>query len=109
MLNPKPSTPELSGEVPFKKLKDIMKMDMLQNKTAAEIKNIWLEYHKRKDDVLVATLPSETYNLLTERAKENPTFILPLPRSQGFEFFLLQFSSNSVHFTPLLCYQVRGV
>lgn len=83
-----------------------MKLDLLQDKTAKEIENIWLEYHKHKDDVLVATIPTETYNLLTERSKEYPIFILPLPRSQGFEFFLLQFASNSVHFTPLLCYQV---
>lgn len=84
-----------------------MKLDLLENKTAKEIENIWLEYHKQKDDVLVATIPAETYNLLTERSKEYPIFIVPLPRSQGYEFFLLQFASNSVHFTPLLCYQVR--
>lgn len=108
LLNPKPSIKApISGEVPFKKLDDIMKLDLLQDKTADEIKNIWLEYHKHKDNVLVAAIPTETYNLLTERSKEYPIFILPLPRSQGFEFFLLQFASNSVHFTPLLCYQVR--
>lgn len=82
-----------------------MKIELLQDKTADEIKEIWIQYHKQKD-VLVATIPTETYNLLTERSKEFPLFILPLPRSQGFEFFLLQFASNTVHFTPLLCYQV---
>lgn len=84
-----------------------MKVDLLQDKTAKEIEKIWLDYHKNKDEVLVATIPADTYNLLTERSKEYPLFILPLPRSQGFEFFLLQFATNSVHFTPLLCYQVR--
>lgn len=83
-----------------------MKLDLLQDKTAKEIEHIWLEYHKQKDDVLVATIPTETYNILTDRSKEHPIFIIPLPRSQGYEFFLLQFASNSVHFTPLLCYQV---
>lgn len=82
-----------------------MKLERLQGKTAEEIKSIWLDYHKQKD-VLVATIPTETYKLLTERAKEYPLFIFPLPRSQGFEFFLLQFANNTVHFTPLLCYQV---
>lgn len=82
-----------------------MKLDLLQDKTADEIKEIWLQYHKEKD-VLVASIPTETFNLLMERSKEYPLFILPLPRSQGFEFFLLQFASNTVHFTPLLCYQV---
>lgn len=82
-----------------------MKMDLLQDKTADEIETIWLQYHKEKD-VVVATIPADTYKLLTERSKEHPIFILPLPRSQGFEFFLLQFAGNTVHFTPLLCYQV---
>lgn len=86
-----------------------MKMDLLHDKTADEIKSIWLEYHKQKKDVLVAAIPTDTYNLLTERSNQYPIFLLPLPRSEGYEFFVLQFAANSVHFTPLLCYQVRNV
>lgn len=109
LLNPKkPIDGKPAAEVPFKKLDDIMKLDLLQDKTADELKDIWLQYHKEKD-VLVATIPSETYKLLEQRAKEHPIFIFPLPRSQGFEFFLLQFAGNTVHFTPLLCYQVSWV
>lgn len=85
-----------------------MKLELLEDKSADEIKSIWLEYHKQKD-VLTATIPTDTFKLLVERAKEFPLFIFPLPRDQGFEFFLLQFSGNTVHFTPLLCYQVRPV
>lgn len=84
-----------------------MKLDLLQGKTADEIKTIWLEYHKQKENVVVAAIPNEKYDLLMQRSKEHPIFILPLPRSEGYEFFLLQFASNSVHFTPLLCYQVN--
>lgn len=109
LLNPKkPLDGKSAAEVPFKKLDDIMKLDLLQDKTADELKDIWLQYHKEKD-VLVATIPTETYKLLEQRSKEHPIFIFPLPRSQGFEFFLLQFSGNTVHFTPLLCYQVTRV
>lgn len=82
-----------------------MKIDMLQEKTADEIKNIWLEYHEKKD-VLVATIPNDVYDVLEKRSNEHPIFLVPLPRSQGFEFFMLQFAGNTVHFTPLLCYQV---
>lgn len=107
LLNPKkPLDSKSAGEVPFKKLDDIMKLDLLQDKTADEIKDIWLQYHKEKNDVLVATIPTETYKLLEQRSKEHPIFVLPLPRSQGFEFFLMQFAGNTVHFTPLLAYQV---
>lgn len=82
-----------------------MKLDLVENKTADEIKEIWLKYHKQKD-VLVATIPSVIYKILEQRGREHPIFIFPLPRSQGYEFFLLQFAANTVHFTPLLCYQV---
>lgn len=84
-----------------------MKLELLQDNTADEIKGIWLQYHKEKD-VVVATIPTETYKLLEQRSKEHPIFIVPLPRSQGFEFFLLQFAGNTVHFTSLLCYQVTN-
>lgn len=106
LLKPKTSIPGAPGEIPHKRLSDIMKVELLADKTADEIAKIWLDYHKEKD-VLVATIPTETFNLLTARGKESPIFILPLPRSQGYEFFLLQFASNTVHFTPLLCYQVH--
>lgn len=85
-----------------------MKLDLLTDKTADEIKAIWLEYHKQKD-TLVATIPTPIYKTLEQRSKEHPLFIFPLPRSQGFEFFLLQFAGNTVHFTPLLCYQVLNL
>lgn len=106
LLNPKSQLDKTKGaELPHKKLSDIMKIELLENKTADEIKQIWFEYHSKKD-VLVAAIPTATYNLLSARGKQYPMFIFPLPRSQGYEFFLLQFASNTVHFTPLLCYQV---
>lgn len=104
-MRPKSNVDPKNAELPHKKLDDIMKVDLLEGKTAEEIKSIWIEYHKQKD-VLVATIPTETYNLLQVRGKSYPLFIFPLPRSQGYEFFLLQFASNTVHLTPLLCYQV---
>lgn len=107
LLNPKPSTASnsLTGETE-KRLSDIMKVELLEDKTIDEIKHIWLEYHKQKE-VLVATIPTNVYETQMKRGKTYPLFIFPLPRSEGFEFFLAQFALNTVHFTPLLCYQVR--
>lgn len=105
LLKPKQRLDGTSGEIPYKKLSDIMKVDLLADKSTDEIRKIWMEYHKDKD-VLVATIETSTYELLSQRAKEHPLFIFPLPRSQGYEFILLQFAHNTVHFTPLLCYQV---
>lgn len=85
-----------------------MKLDLVQDKTSEEVAQIWLEYHRQKD-VLNATIPVDKFDVLMARAKKHPMFIIPLPRSEGFEFFLFQFSANTVHFTPLLCYQVGGI
>ncbi|XP_059609917.1 ATP synthase mitochondrial F1 complex assembly factor 1 [Phlebotomus argentipes] len=105
LLKPKESLKE-KGEIPHKKLDDIMKIDLVEGKSADEIRSIWLEYHKMKD-VIAAAIPTEQYDLQQNRAKSHPIFVLPIPRSQGFEFIMLQFAANSVHFTPLLCYQVH--
>jgi ATP synthase mitochondrial F1 complex assembly factor 1 len=105
LMNPK-KTVTSKPEVQAKKLKDLMKVDLLNNKTVEEIKAIWLKYHKDKD-VITAIIPSDIYKIMIEFAKKYPVFIFPIPRSQGYEFIMLQFALNSVHFTPLLCYQVH--
>lgn len=83
-----------------------MKMDLLNDKTVDEIKHIWLEYHKTKD-VIAAVITKDQFDQLMQRAKEYPLFLIPIPRSEGFEFIMLQFAANTVHFTPLLCYQAH--
>lgn len=105
LLNPKDKLKK-PDEIPHKQLADIMKLELVQDKNAEEIAQIWLEYHKHKD-VLNATIPVDTYDQLMARGKQHPMFIFPLPRSEGYEFFLFQFAANTVHFTPLLCYQVH--
>ncbi|XP_036348062.1 ATP synthase mitochondrial F1 complex assembly factor 1-like [Rhagoletis pomonella] len=108
LLNPKQSRKnEQVSEIPYKKLADIMKLELMEDKTAEEISKIWYEYHKTKD-VLAATLTVSQFDTLMERAKQYPIFLLPLPRSEGFEFIMLQFAANAVHFTPLLAYQVHA-
>jgi ATP synthase mitochondrial F1 complex assembly factor 1 len=107
LLNPKdPRKMGKMNEVPHKQLKDIMKTELLEGKSAEEIKQIWLQYHQKKD-VIAAVIPTQIFNTLIENAKKFPIFIFPVPRSQGYEFIMFQFSANTVHFTPLLCYQVR--
>ncbi|XP_055590452.1 ATP synthase mitochondrial F1 complex assembly factor 1 [Uranotaenia lowii] len=89
-----------------KKLEDIMKVELVAEKSAAEVGEIWLKYHQGKE-ALSAAIPREQYDLMIERARKYPIFILPIPRSQGYEFMLLQFFANTVHFTPLINYQVH--
>jgi ATP synthase F1 complex assembly factor 1 len=105
LMNPKQPI-DAKSELPFKKLEDIMKIELLNGKSVEEITKIWLEYHKSKD-VIAAVVPIGTYNTMVDVAKKFPIFIFPIPRSQGFEFIMFQFAANTIHFTPLLCYQVH--
>uniref|UniRef100_W8C4F5 ATP synthase mitochondrial F1 complex assembly factor 1 n=1 Tax=Ceratitis capitata TaxID=7213 RepID=W8C4F5_CERCA len=108
LLNPKqPLNAKEGNEIPYKKLEDIMKIELIVDKTAEEISKIWYEYHTKKD-VLAATLTVNQFDTLMERAKQYPIFLLPVPRSEGFEFIMLQFAANAVHFTPLIAYQVHA-
>lgn len=87
-----------------KLLSDVMKTELIDGKLAEEIKTIWIEYHKHKD-CIAASVPLSTFELIQLRAEQFPLFLLPLPRDQGYEFILCQFSGNEVHFTPLISYQ----
>ena len=104
-MNPKNKAADVKGEIPYKRIEDIMKLELIQGKPIEDIKKIWLEYHLQKE-VIAAVIPTEKFNTLMENAKQHPVFIFPIPRSQGFEFIMFQFAANTVHFTPLLCYQV---
>jgi ATP synthase mitochondrial F1 complex assembly factor 1 len=105
LMRPKKATAEAKAEIPYKKLEDIMKLDLLEGRPVAEITAIWLEYHKLKETI-AAVIPTKVFEKLMSTAKKFPLFIFPIPRSQGFEFIMFQFAANTVHFTPLLCYQV---
>ncbi|XP_031333369.1 ATP synthase mitochondrial F1 complex assembly factor 1-like isoform X1 [Photinus pyralis] len=87
-------------------LDKIMKIDLIENKDANEIAEIWNHYHKTKD-AISAIIPKEAYEEMKINAKKYPTFLFPIPRSQGYEFIMCQFFYNTVHFTPLLNYQVH--
>lgn len=106
LMNPKKPIEKKPAEIPYKKLEDVMKLDLLEDASVEEITKIWLEYHKQKE-VIAAVIPTAIFDKLMERSKKYPIFLFPVPRSQGFEFMMLQFAANTIHFTPLLCYQVR--
>ncbi|XP_075976428.1 ATP synthase mitochondrial F1 complex assembly factor 1 [Anticarsia gemmatalis] len=105
VLNPKEALKDQS-EAQEKKLNDILKIDLVQDKDAAEIQTIWEEYHKNKE-VISAIIPNDLYRAQQEQTKEFPTFLFPLPRDQGYEFIMCQSYGHTVHFTPLLAYQVH--
>lgn len=100
------------------KLNDIMDVDKLEAhvKTREELETIWMTYHKEEctskntgevENYLISgTIGAAKYRQLQANSKAYPIFLLPLPRDQGYEFFLVQFHLNEVHITSLLAYQV---
>lgn len=104
VLNPKESK-KGDFNVKEKCLDDIFKTELVQDKDAPEIQAIWQEYHKDKK-VICATIPVDLYKDVKEQMILYPIFIVPLPRSQGYEFIMSQVDGHTVHFTPLLAYQV---
>ncbi|KAK9695586.1 ATP11 protein [Popillia japonica] len=105
LLQPKKKLETLSdpSDEPLDK---IMKTDLIRDKEPDEIKKIWEQYHIQKD-IIAATIPSAEFDIIIEQSKKFPIFIFALPRSQGYEFIMSEFKQNTVHFTPLICYQVH--
>ena len=87
-------------------LSSIMKMELIEGKSKTEIANIWQEYHKQKD-CIAATLSKEQFEKMFNRGQKYSTFLLPLPRDNGYEFIVSQFHGSEIHMTPLLWYQTH--
>ncbi|KAH9523694.1 ATP synthase mitochondrial F1 complex assembly factor 1 [Bulinus truncatus] len=86
-------------------LDSIMKVDLIRDKTAEEITQIWNEYHQGKD-CLYAVLKANVYQNLLIKSRECPIFVYAIPRNEGYEFILSQFDKHDVYFTPLSMFQL---
>jgi len=89
-----------------KSLEKVMKIELLADKSAEEIAQIWTEHFSSKEAV-AAVIPTNTYKVMQERFKEFNTFLFPLPRDQGYEFTVVQFLGDEAHFTTLINYQAH--
>nr|XP_012222808.1 PREDICTED: ATP synthase mitochondrial F1 complex assembly factor 1 [Linepithema humile] len=97
---------ESSAQAKEQRLDSVMKIDLIKDKSKEEIIEIWNEYHKQKD-CICGTMTPEQYDKMFTRGKQYSTFLLPLPREQGYEFIMCQFYGSEVHMTPLLWYQTH--
>jgi len=89
-----------------KSLDKIMKVELLQDKSAEEITQIWTKYFSDQDKIC-AVIPTETYKLMYERFQEYNTFLFPVPRKEGYEFVMVQFQGDEAHFTTLINFQAH--
>ena len=105
--NEQPESKEKEA-APRKRLNDIIKLDLLADKSSSEIAEIWTQYYSTKDRVLYATVPVDKYVRIKSKGKECPQFLYALPREEGFEFLLGQCSNDDWYYTPLLAFQTHG-
>jgi len=89
------------------KLDALMRTDLLADVSAEDISQLWTKYWSERETVS-AVMASDVFDAMSSRMKEFPLFLYPLPREQGYEFFMSQFTDEHCFFTSLLNYQVNG-
>ncbi|XP_066411818.1 ATP synthase mitochondrial F1 complex assembly factor 1 isoform X1 [Molothrus aeneus] len=90
-----------------KTLDSILNVEMVKEKSAEEITQIWNQYFSAKDTVY-AVIPAVKFDLMWKRAQKCPSFLYALPRKEGYEFFVGQWSGTELHFTSLINVQTQG-
>jgi len=88
-------------------LNDVMQQDSLKNLERNDIINLWQEFHRHKEGLLAAVMSSSVYQKMSDLASVHKLYVMPLPRTDGYEFFFMQFEDNTFHFTPLIMYQTH--
>ncbi|CAH1733165.1 unnamed protein product [Aphis gossypii] len=97
-----------------KTLEQVMNIELLRDKSWRDVSEIWLAYHRTRDETLSAVIPLNQFEKFYNQSIKYPMFILPLPRNtSGYEFIFAQFqhyqehstSNCTVHLTPLISYQ----
>ena len=87
-------------------LDDIVNLELFQQLDSEDIQKMWREYHASKD-VICAVVPATTYDIIRSRSSECPLFIYPVPRDDGYEFFVSQFRGHQCGFVSLGEYKQR--
>ncbi|XP_064415851.1 ATP synthase mitochondrial F1 complex assembly factor 1 isoform X1 [Latimeria chalumnae] len=90
-----------------KTLDSILNVDMVKDKTAEEISQLWKQYFATRETIC-AVIPGGKFDLMWNRAQNCPTFLYALPREEGYEFFVGQWSGVELHFTSLINIQTVG-
>jgi len=84
-----------------RKLDEIMKTELLDDKSKAEVCDLWMTYHENKERVHGTTVTGEEGKNIIDRAEKMKFFISPIFREDGFFMLLSQYQTPS-HF--LLAY-----
>ncbi|BAO42011.1 protein ATP11 [Kluyveromyces marxianus] len=74
-----PSTPKM----PYKTLDSFLDVEKVKNLSKQECEFLWRARWANKDNVLTAVVPIDVWNKMSALAKENPYFVIPLPRESA--------------------------
>merc|ERR1719189_282998 len=95
--------------VPERKLDRIIEIEYFKNKTEKEIATIWREkcfelsgYDGK--NAVAGVITANIWKTMMFRFLEHRTFLFPLPRNKGYEYFVVQFDGQESHFTTLRNY-----
>ena len=91
----------------LQQLNEIMKIELLADKSKEDIGEIWTQHLSTKKG-LGAVIPAATFQSMKDLYTKHPTFLLPLPRKEGYEFVVVQFAGNEAHFTTLINFQAHS-
>ncbi|XP_028392457.1 ATP synthase mitochondrial F1 complex assembly factor 1-like [Dendronephthya gigantea] len=90
-----------------KGLDAIMHLEKVKDESAGTIEELWREHHRNKDCVS-AVIPAEMYDKIQEKAREYPMFVYPVPRNEGYELMVGEFSDDQFYLTSVINYQTLG-
>lgn len=88
-------------------LNKLLKVELMQDKTKSEVTDIWKTYFSSRNSIC-AIIPKKKYVQISTLASLCPQFIYPVPRDEGYEMFLGQWSDNMIFFTSLIYYKKHG-
>jgi len=89
------------------KLDGLMRTDRLGDVSAEDLGKVWTKYWSDRSTVS-AIINADVYETMQPRMRDFPVFIYPLPREQGYEFYMSQFTEHHSFFTSLINYQMNG-
>lgn len=92
-----------------KDLADILKLQLLQGKTADDVELIWMQHHEASSSHVATVMSSDEHAALAARAAASPLFVLPLRKApKGFCSLLIQWQPQQALVTTLEQYRQLG-
>ena len=88
-------------------LNKILKVELMSDKTTQEVSEIWKTYFSQVDSIC-AVIPKKKYVQIHTLALVCPQFVYPVPRDDGYEFFVGEWKGDMLFFTSLVHYQKHG-